>query len=355
MSQSKQSTSANRRHDGEHGHKGRHGEHGAAHLHHHNHHHHHHHHHSNGHSGPGKPGHTPPQPAPTLPAIAPTADTAIVQENGIATGNVLTNDGARTGDVLSLTGWSGGAIGTPSKVVGLQNTTVTLNSDGSFTVNAAAADALAAGESVSQTFSYNLLRTNPSGASTHTVSFTVTITGTNDAPVIATHIVDAGLLEQGANVDVGSISTSGAISFDDADLTDTHTLSVAPLGTTLGGLSAVTIADAATGAGDGTITWTYAVDAASVAYLGVGQSRVEEFTVTVTDDDGSPLSGSVIVRVTIVGTNDGPIAVPDSNGSDAVVEAGVVAGDAIASGNVLGNDSDVDSGDSRSVTSVGSF
>ena len=300
-----------------------------------------------------KPG--TPAPGPTLPAISPRNDAATAQEDAIATGNVLINDGAGTGDILTVTAWSGGPIGTPSTVAGLQNATITLHSNGAYAIDAAAADALAAGESASQTFTYSVLRTNPNGTSTHSVSFVVTITGTNDAPVIATSSSTAQVTEQGSNVDAGSISASGAISFDDTDVTDLHTLSVVPVGTTLGSLASLAITDTATGAGDGTISWTYAVDAALVAYLAAGQSRVEEFTVTVADDDGSPMAASVIVRVTIVGTNDGPIAVADSNGSDVVVEAGVATGDATASGNVLANDSDVDSGDSRSVTTVGAF
>ncbi len=355
MSESKKSKSDGHRHDGAHGHKEHHGEHGAGYPSRH------HHHHGNGHHGHGKPENTPLLPPPakppasTLPAISPANDTASVQEDGTATGNVLTNDGAGTGDVLSVTGWSGGAVGTPSTVAGLQNSTITLNADGAYTINAAAADALAAGETVSQTFTYTLLRTNPNGTSTHTASFTVTITGTNDAPVIATTLVTVQVSELGSNADVGSVSASGAIAFDDADLTDTHTLSVVPVGTTLGSLSSLAITASAAGAGDGTISWTYSVNAASVAYLGAGQTRVEEFRVTVSDDDGAPLSSSVIVRVTIVGTNDGPVAVADSNAGDAVVEAGVVAGDATASGNVLSNDTDVDSGDSRAVTTAGSL
>src|SRR5205814_1569701 len=51
-------------------------------------------------------------------------------------------------------------------------------------------------------------------------------------------------------------------------------------------------------------------------------------------------------------TNDGPVAVADSNGGDAVIESGVVAGDPSATGSVLTNDTDVDSGDSKTVTAV---
>ena len=46
------------------------------------------------------------------------------------------------------------------------------------------------------------------------------------------------------------------------------------------------------------------------------------------------------------------MAVADSNGGDPVTETGVVAGDPSAAGNVLTNDTDVDTGDTRTVTAV---
>src|SRR5205823_11649677 len=60
----------------------------------------------------------------------------------------------------------------------------------------------------------------------------------------------------------------------------------------------------------------------------------------------------------ITGTNDAPIAVADTNGADAVTESGVnpantaFAGDPSATGNVLTNDTDVDTGDTKAVSAV---
>ena len=58
------------------------------------------------------------------------------------------------------------------------------------------------------------------------------------------------------------------------------------------------------------------------------------------------------------GTNDAPVANGDSNTTDAVVESGVypantaLAGDATAAGNVLTNDTDVDTGHVLTVAAV---
>ncbi len=263
----------------------------------------------------------------------------------MATGNVLANDGAGTGDVLTVTGWSGGALGTPMAIADLQNASIMMNASGAFTIDASAADALAAGESVSRTFTYDMLRTNVAGTSTHAVSLTITITGTNDAPVITGETFTAQVEELGGNVDTGSISTSGTLTFDDADLTDAHSLAFAAVGTTLGTLSALSIVDGATGAGDGTISWTYTVDAADVAYLAAGETRVEEFTVTVWDDDGAPLSDSATVRVAITGGNDGPVALADL--AAAAEDTSVI----LLASDLLANDGDVD-GDVLTIVSV---
>src|SRR5206468_3850820 len=56
-------------------------------------------------------------------------------------------------------------------------------------------------------------------------SFTITITGTNDVPTIVTgSTTPAGAVTEDTNVNsAGNIGTSGTITFQDVDLTDTHT------------------------------------------------------------------------------------------------------------------------------------
>ena len=75
-----------------------------------------------------------------------------------------------------------------------------------------------------------------------------------------------------------------------------------------------------------------------------------------TRDGSVKLTGTF--DVTEINTNSPPVAVADSNGSDAVIEAGVnpgntsFPGDPSATGNVLTNDTDVDAGDSKTVVGV---
>ena len=74
--------------------------------------------------------------------------------------------------------------------------------------------------------------------------------------------------------------------------------------------------------------------------------------------DANGATSSPTLTITITGTNDAPVAVADGNAGDAVIESGVnpgntpFAGDPSAAGNVLTNDTDVDTGDSKTVTAV---
>ena len=108
----------------------------------------------------------------------------------------------------------------------------------------------------------------------------------------------------------------------------------------------------ANGYGTFTITaagvWTYTLDNtnAAVQALPAGGSLADSFTVATIDGT------SQVVSITITGGNDAPVAVADSNTGDAVTESGVGAGDPSAAGNVLTNDTDVDTGDTKTVTAV---
>ena len=102
----------------------------------------------------------------------------------------------------------------------------------------------------------NYTVTDEHGA-TSSSTLTITLTGTNDAPTIS--VADAvGAVTEDATSP--NLTDSGTITFDDVDLTDAHTTSVAAAGTnTLGGILTASVTDTATGAGDGTVTWNYTV------------------------------------------------------------------------------------------------
>lgn len=106
---------------------------------------------------------------------------------------------------------------------------------------------------------------------------------------------------------------TGIINFGDVDLSDAHTVSVAPVGTALGMLSANVTKDTTNGTPPGDVRWDYAVDnnSAAVRNLGAGETRTDTFAVTISDGKGGSVTQQV--AVTVAGINDAPTAVNDTN------------------------------------------
>src|SRR5207237_491150 len=152
-----------------------------------------------------------------------------------------------------------------------------------YTVADAAVEYLAAGQTKLESFTITL---DDQHGGFITKQIDVTITGTNDAPVITAQDLVGAVTEQ--VTPAGNLSDSGVITFNDVDLTDVHLVSATgtPIGTTLGSLTAVQDSDT-TGTGTGgQLTWTYSVPDSAVEYLAAGQTKVERFTLTIDDQNG---------------------------------------------------------------------
>lgn len=147
-----------------------------------------------------------------------------------------------------------------------------------------AAQGLKEGETHTDTFL--VTATDDSGASvTHEV--TITVTGTNDAPVIS----GTGT---GAVTEDDDPSASGKLISTDVDQGDTATWTVVNDGSgSYGSLSV-----------DQDGNWTYTLDDRAQA-LGEGESRQDVFTVTVTDEAGATAEQQVVINV--AGKNDAPV------------------------------------------------
>jgi large repetitive protein len=168
---------------------------------------------------------------------------------------------------------------------------------------------------------------------------TITINGTNDVPEISagsdlsatiTELADGDPAENTLDhVETGTLQVSGL------DATDTHTVTAAPqgagyLGTfTPGGLDPVTEE----------VIWTFTVNDADLDTLPAGTVLTQDYEVTVEDSLGA--SHTVTVTVTINGSNDRP---------DAQDDATLVVAGADAMLDVVANDSDVDSGETATLT-----
>ncbi len=139
-------------------------------------------------------------------------------------------------------------------------------------------------------------------------TITVTITGTNDAPVVATTDLTGGVTE--LVTPVGNLTDSGTIGFSDVDLNDAHsidgaiTASVGALGT----LTASVTTQTNTSGTGGVITWDYSVPAAAVESLAQDEPKVETFAIRLDDGNGGTVDQTI--TVTITGTNDAPTSAP---------------------------------------------
>ncbi len=190
----------------------------------------------------------------------------------------------------------------------------TINWD--YTITEAELDFLAAGETVTVVYTITV---DDANGGTDTQDVTVTITGANDAPVIA--VVDvAGAITEGT-----TLSDAGSITFTDLDLTDTPTASEATKSVTtaltLSAAQQAAIENAFThqcgdagNTNNGTINWDYTITEAELDFLAAGETVTAVFTITV--DDGNGGTDTQDVTVTITGSNDAPvIAVVDVAGS----------------------------------------
>ena len=307
------------------------------------------------------------------------ADTNAITEDASSDkvgGNVMTT-GAGTdtlgADVTKVTGI---AAGTPASASGALNTAVsgtygslTMDEDGSYTYTLRNADpavqALNAGQSVTDTFTYTITDADGDPSST---TLTITVNGTNDAPVISIGVGDSAA----KNLTEGNsgLTTNGTLSLFDVDTTDTVTatkVNVVTVGGTYAGprptdAELITMFSASGSEPSTTeqsnphgIAWGFNSGTQAFDFLPAGETVTLTYVVRATDANGASVDQPV--TITITGTNDAPIATPDtaSVSEDAADQIGYNDGTAtttIVGGNVLANDTDLDFGDTRTVTGV---
>jgi VCBS repeat-containing protein len=223
---------------------------------------------------------------------------------------------------------------------------------------------IAADFEIKDSYSVRIRTTDMDGLS-HEEAMIVHIDDANDAPnadpdtvpFLATEAGGVNNGTAGANVHVAA---SGVLSNDNngGDLNDP--LKVAEVSFYNGINTQTAAAGVALPGLYGTLTlnadgsYSYVVDNAHAAVQGLHTSSdtlTETFSYTMRDQNGAGLSSTSTLTITIEGANDAPVARND--GGDAR-EAGVVSGQD-ATGNVLTNDTDVDNGDSKTVTNDGVY
>jgi VCBS repeat-containing protein len=247
----------------------------------------------------------------------------IIGTNGapIAVGSAFTvaEDAAVVNGRVSATDPDGNAVLTYA-LNGAPPAGLTFNADGSYRFDPANAayQSLGVGQQTVITVPFTV--TDDQGA-TSTKNLVITVTGTNDAPVA---VASAFTVNEDAPIVTGSVTASDI----DANAVLTFALNGAP--------PAGLIFNA---------NGTYSFDPSNAAYqsLASGQQRVITVPYTVTDDQGATSTKDLVI--TIIGTNDAPLARPD-NGTVLEDTPLVVA----ASSGLLANDTDVDFGTSLRVT-----
>nr|WP_315597930.1 VCBS domain-containing protein [uncultured Cupriavidus sp.] len=307
-------------------------------------------------------------------------DTAIALEAGGAgnagidpIGNVLTNDSdvdaIANGETKTVAGARAGAeasgavadsASTSIQVVG-QYGTLVLNADGTYRYVVDNAnplvDGLNIGQSLSETFTYKV---RDAAGATDLAELVVTINGANDPPVAAPQRADAFEAGGLANGTPGS-DPAGDLLVASSDVDDfTRTVTAFRTGerNMTGSVTFGTIGQLLRGnygsllvRADGTYQYFVDNDDPGVQRLRTaGDTLTDYFTYFVTDSGG--LSGSNDLVIVIHGANDTPIAVADSG--TAIERGGTFNGTPgqAATGNVLNNDTDIDSGDSKTATAV---
>jgi trimeric autotransporter adhesin len=234
----------------------------------------------------------------------------------LSTGTLLANDtDPDTGDVLSVVAVGDSTLGT---TVALNGDTVQYDIGGAY-------QQLAQGEVVNDSFTYTI---SDAAGATSTAVVDVQIVGANDAAVT---VADTAAVTEDL-----APTASGNVLANDSDVDNGTVLQVAQPGTIAGTYGSLNIAQ------DG--SYTYALNDAAQA-LNEGQVVSDSFTYVATDGIEGVASS---LEITVTGTNDAPETTADAA---QVAEDGALA----ASGNVLANDHDADSGTVLKVAAPGTY
>ncbi|WP_316195730.1 VCBS domain-containing protein [Bradyrhizobium sp. SZCCHNRI3052] len=183
-------------------------------------------------------------------------------------------------------------------------------------------DFLGAGQTIKVTTTVTLDDHHEGGTATSTI--VVTITGTNDLPVVRSDAQAAIIVERTAESGSSLLDTaSGTITFTDADVTDAHVLKVigdvATSGNDGGLPSDMSVlkswlslgALTESGNGAGSQAWSFAAGDKAFDYLGAGQHVTLTYTIEIADDHGGVQN--VPVTITVNGAEDAPVITGETN------------------------------------------
>jgi VCBS repeat-containing protein len=293
-----------------------------------------------------------------VPVLLVDAATIAVGSTSTAAGNVLANDSDPDGDRTKLFVY---AVGNGSEALGPASNTgvnqsiagvngfgnIVIQADGSyvFTINAAAAAAIPAGQTRTETFEY-AVRDECDGCSKQNIVITINSPAPVNLPPAAAP--DAFQFCVGQTPPTGSVLTNDS---------DPNGDSLTVCGVVAGNQATVpntgvgSAINSANGFGSLRInadgTYTYVLNAANATVAALTPTSaplLDVYTYCVTDGQGSQVRTTVTISI-CPPANQAPVPTPDSN----TVCAGVTTP---ATGNVLANDTDPNAGDVLRVCGV---
>jgi choice-of-anchor C domain-containing protein len=237
---------------------------------------------------------------------APTAGATLTDSGTIGFSDVDVSDT----HTVTVNGFNAGSSNVASALgtfIAMRTSDTTGGTGGLLTwtyqVNAAAIEYLAKGQKRIEAFDVTI---DDGHGSLVTRTIVVTITGSNDGPVVISADLAGAVTEFAGKPVTGTmLSDSGTIAFDDVDLSNTHAVRVSEIGDPLGRVTATVTSDTTGSGTGGLVTWTYQVNAAKVEHLAAGEQWIETFDITVRDRNGG--LSTQTVSVTITGTNDGVV------------------------------------------------
>ena len=205
------------------------------------------------------------------------------------------------------------AVDNPLTVLQTAGNTNNGSASWSYSASDSAFDFLSDDETLTLTYTATV---NDGHGGVVTKPISVTITGSNDAVQITGEPPSAAVTERAdAQHSTTPDTASGAITFADADLTDTHTVKLAGVSASgvmtglangavqLTWLSLGSLSDSTDGA-PGSQNWTFSAPDHYFDYLADGETVTLTYTVEVDDHHGSCALQDIVITVT--GTNDAP-------------------------------------------------
>lgn len=139
--------------------------------------------------------------------------------------------------------------------------------------------------------------------------FTYTFTATSDTSTLTLALENRVNLMFVDDISVvqlpGTETTDGTISFTDADVGETHTVSFVPSAAGYLGIFAAAVSTESSGGSVGTVDWTFNVADADIQHLAAGETVTQTYTVTIGDGNGGTVSEDI--DVTLTGVNDAPV------------------------------------------------